>query len=136
MQLLTGGKKKPKTQHHNREELCTVKRADVQQSREILILMCKIKPWQQNRREQAYLQASRYLPWDPYLPPGAAVRFSFPLKSHLTWILMIWLRNPLVSAVRTQKIIVQKRIPKALGFAFHLVKELSYSSLGAGKLVL
>lgn len=49
---------------------------------------------------------------------------------------MIWLHNPLVSTVCTQKIIVQKRIPRALGFAFHLVKELSYSSLDAGKLVL
>lgn len=88
--------------------------------------------------EQAYLQASRYFPWDHYLPTGASVIFSSlpPPKSHLTWILMIWLHNPLVSTVRTQKIIVQKRIPRALGFAFHLVRELSYSSLGAGKLVL
>lgn len=85
--------------------------------------------------EQAYLQASRYFPWDHYLPTGSSVIFS-PPQSHLTWILMIWLHNPLVSTVCTQKIIVQKQIPRALGFAFHLVKELSYSSLGAGKLVL
>jgi len=28
--------------------------------------------------EQAYLQASRYFPWDRYLPTGAPVIFSFP----------------------------------------------------------
>lgn len=88
--------------------------------------------------EQAYLQASRYFPWDHYLPTWCFCHLFLPAppKSHLTWILMIWLHNPLVSTVRTQKIIVQKQIPRALGFAFHLVRELSYSSLGAGKLVL
>lgn len=33
--------------------------------------------------EQAYLQASRYFPWDHYLPTGASVIFSSPLQISL-----------------------------------------------------
>lgn len=89
--------------------------------------------------EQAYQQVSRYFPWDHYLPTGAPVIFSSPPPPpNLTWPEFSWFDSIILwfPLLRTQKIIVQKQIPRALGFAFHLVKELSYSSLGAGKLVL